>query len=48
MRDTIEGLCGYPAYARGKPCFSKESHDGWAEDSLVITELRNRELKTRR
>ena len=48
MRDAIEGLCSYPAFARGKPCFSKDSHDGWAEDSLVITELRNKELKTRR
>jgi branched-chain amino acid transport system substrate-binding protein len=48
MRDTIETLCGFSAYSRGKPCFSKENHDGWAEDSLVITELRNKELKTRR
>lgn len=48
MRDTIEGLCGFPAYSRGKACFSKDNHDGWQEDSLVITELRNKELKTRR
>ncbi|GGC47743.1 ABC transporter substrate-binding protein [Chelatococcus reniformis] len=46
MRDTLETLCNFKAYARGKACFAKDKHDGWGEDALVITELRNKQLKT--
>ena len=46
MRDAIETLCGFPTFSRGKPCFSKENHDGWGEDSLIITEVRNGQLRT--
>ena len=46
MRDTIETLCDFEAYARGRACFSREKHDGWMEDSLVITEIRNKQFRS--
>src|SRR6266851_5687993 len=39
MRDALETICDFPTYSRGKGCFSKEVHDGWGEDVLVITEV---------
>ncbi|MDO8279403.1 MAG: ABC transporter substrate-binding protein [Burkholderiaceae bacterium] len=45
MRDTIETLCGFETYSRGKPCFSKDNHDGWGSDALVITTIRNGALR---
>jgi branched-chain amino acid transport system substrate-binding protein len=47
MRDALETICGFPTYMRGKACFSKEVHDGWGEDALVITEVDHGRLKTR-
>jgi branched-chain amino acid transport system substrate-binding protein len=47
MRDALETICGFPTYARGKACFSKEVHDGWGEDALVITEVDHGRLKSR-
>jgi branched-chain amino acid transport system substrate-binding protein len=47
MRDALETICGFPTYMRGKGCFSKEVHDGWGEDALVITEVDHGRLKTR-
>jgi hypothetical protein len=47
VRDALESLCGFPTYSRGKGCFSKDVHDGWGEDVLVITEIDRGRLKTR-
>jgi branched-chain amino acid transport system substrate-binding protein len=47
MRDALETICGFPTYMRGKGCFTKEVHDGWGEDALVITEVDHGRLKTR-
>ncbi|MFO1079115.1 MAG: ABC transporter substrate-binding protein [Reyranellaceae bacterium] len=47
MRDALETICDFPTYSRGKACFSKEVHDGWGADSLVITEIENGRFKTR-
>ena len=47
VRDALETICGFPTYSRGKGCFSKEVHDGWGEDVLVITEIDRGRLKTR-
>ncbi len=47
MRDALETICDFPTYSRGKGCFSKEVHDGWGEDVLVITEVDRGRLKTR-
>lgn len=48
MRDAVESLCGYESYARGKACYTKDDHDGWKADSLVITEIVNGTLRTRK
>lgn len=45
MRDSLETACDFKSYSRGKGCFSKTNHDGWGEDSLVITEVRDRKLR---
>jgi branched-chain amino acid transport system substrate-binding protein len=47
MRDALETICDFPTYSRGKGCFSKEVHDGWGEDVLVITEVDHGRLKSR-
>jgi branched-chain amino acid transport system substrate-binding protein len=47
LRDAIENSCGFKTYSRGKPCFSKDNHDGWAEDALAVTELKGKQLITR-
>jgi branched-chain amino acid transport system substrate-binding protein len=46
MRDTIEGLCGFETYSMGKPCFSKDNHDGWAADALVVTTIRGGQFRS--
>jgi branched-chain amino acid transport system substrate-binding protein len=46
MRDTIEGLCGFETYSMGKPCFSKENHDGWGADALVVTTIRGGQFRS--
>ena len=47
MRDAMETLCGFEAYARGKACWTKDDHDGWREDGLVITEIANGRMRNR-
>lgn len=47
MRDAMENLCGVEAYARGKGCWTKDDHDGWREDALVITEIANGKMRNR-
>ena len=46
MRDTLETLCDFDKFSRGRVCYSAKDHDGWHEDSLVVTEIRNRQLRT--
>lgn len=48
MRDTIETLCGFETYSRGKPCFSKDNHDGWGADALVIAIIQGGQLRAGR
>jgi branched-chain amino acid transport system substrate-binding protein len=46
IRDTIEGLCGFETYSMGKPCFSKDNHDGWVADALVVTTIRSGQFRS--
>jgi branched-chain amino acid transport system substrate-binding protein len=46
MRDTIEGLCGFETYSMGKPCFSKDNHDGWGADALVVTTIQGGKFRS--
>jgi branched-chain amino acid transport system substrate-binding protein len=46
MRDTIEGLCGFETYSMGKPCFSKDNHDAWGADALVVTTIRGGQFRS--
>lgn len=46
MRDTIESLCGFETYSMGKPCFSKDNHDGWGADAVVVTTIRNGQFRS--
>lgn len=46
MRDTIESLCGFETYSMGKPCFSKDNHDGWGADALVVTTIRGGQFRS--
>lgn len=46
MRDTIETLCGFETITMGKGCFSKDNHDGWAADALVLTTIRNGQFRS--
>jgi branched-chain amino acid transport system substrate-binding protein len=46
MRDTVEGLCGFETYSMGKPCFSKDNHDGWNADALVVTTIRGGQFRS--
>ena len=48
MRDAIETLCGYDTYSMGKPCFSKDNHDGWGADALVLTTIRSGQFRSQR
>lgn len=48
MRDAIETVCDFEIYTRGRGCFSKDNHDGFGPSSLVITEVRNGEFRTRK
>lgn len=48
MRDAIESLCNFEQYTRGKTCLSKDYHEVLNESSLVITEVRNGEFRTRK
>jgi branched-chain amino acid transport system substrate-binding protein len=46
MRDAIESLCGFETYSMGKPCFSKDNHDGWGADALVLTTIRGGQFRS--
>jgi branched-chain amino acid transport system substrate-binding protein len=46
MRDTIEGLCGFETYSMGKGCFSKDNHDGWRADALVVTTIHGGQFRS--
>lgn len=46
MRDMVETLCGFETYSMGKGCFSKENHDGWAADALVVTRIRGGQFRS--
>lgn len=48
MRDAIESLCDFEQYTRGRTCLSKDYHEVLNESSLVITEIRNGEFRTRK
>lgn len=48
MRDAIETLCGFETYSMGKPCFSKDNHDGWGADALVLTTIRGSQFRSGR
>lgn len=46
MRDTIESLCDFETYSMGRPCFSKDNHDGWGADAVVVTTIRNGQFRS--
>ncbi|MGB3866974.1 MAG: ABC transporter substrate-binding protein [Xanthobacteraceae bacterium] len=46
MRDTLESLCDFEKFSRGRVCYSAKDHDGWHEDSLVVTEIRNKQFRS--
>lgn len=46
MRDTLETLCDFDKFSRGRVCYSAKDHDGWHEDALVITEIRNKQFRS--
>jgi branched-chain amino acid transport system substrate-binding protein len=46
MRDAIEGLCGFETYSMGKGCFSKDNHDGWGDDALMVTTIRSGQFRS--
>jgi branched-chain amino acid transport system substrate-binding protein len=48
MRDTLENLCGFETYSMGKPCFTKDNHDGWGADALVLTTIRGGQFRSGR
>ena len=48
MRDALENLCGFETYSMGKACFSKDNHDGWGADALVLTTIRGGQFRSGR
>ena len=46
MRDTLETLCGFETLSMGKACFSKDNHDGWGADALVLTTIRGGQFRS--
>ncbi|QDZ03419.1 ABC transporter substrate-binding protein [Nitratireductor mangrovi] len=47
IRDALETICDFEGtYLDGKLCYSKEQHEGIAEDSLITVEIRNGEFIT--
>lgn len=46
MRDTLETLCGFDTLSMGKGCFSKDNHDGWGADALVLTTIRSGQFRS--
>ncbi|MBS0446908.1 MAG: ABC transporter substrate-binding protein [Proteobacteria bacterium] len=47
MRDTIEGLCGFDTLSMGRPCYSKDNHDAWGDDALVLTTIRGGQFRSK-
>lgn len=47
MRDTLETLCGFDTLTMGKACFSKDNHDGWGDDALVLTTIRDGQFRSK-
>ncbi len=46
MRDTLETLCGFETLSMGKACYSKDNHDGWGADALVLTTIRGGQFRS--
>jgi len=46
MRDTVETLCDFETFSMGRACFSKDNHDGWGADALVVTTIRNGQFRS--
>jgi branched-chain amino acid transport system substrate-binding protein len=46
MRDTLETLCGFETLSMGKGCFSKDNHDGWGADALVLTTIKSGQFRS--
>jgi branched-chain amino acid transport system substrate-binding protein len=46
MRDTIETLCGFDTLSMGKPCYSKDNHDGWGADAVTVTTIRDGKFRS--
>lgn len=46
MRDTIETLCGFETMTMGKGCFSKDNHDGWGADAVILTTIRSGQFRS--
>jgi branched-chain amino acid transport system substrate-binding protein len=46
MRDAIETVCGFETYSMGKGCFTKDNHDGWGADALVVTTIRGGQFRS--
>lgn len=46
MRDTIETLCDFETVSMGRACFSKDNHDGWGNDALVLTTIRGGQFRS--
>lgn len=46
MRDTLETLCGFETLSMGKGCYSKDNHDGWGADALVLTTIRGGQFRS--
>lgn len=47
MRDTIETLCGFDTLSMGRPCYSKDNHDAWGDDALVLTTIRGGQFRSK-
>ena len=46
MRDTIETLCGFETMSMGKGCFSKDNHDGWGSDAVILTTIKGGQFRS--
>jgi branched-chain amino acid transport system substrate-binding protein len=46
MRDTLETLCGFETLSMGKGCFTKDNHDGWGADALVLTTIKGGQFRS--
>jgi branched-chain amino acid transport system substrate-binding protein len=46
MRATLETLCGFDTLSMGRACFSKDLHDGWLDDALVVTTIHDGKFRS--